>query len=664
MSVAHKKVKEIQTPNEKGNDSNIPNQSTQLSVFANRHFNIKDLICPFKIDLSELNNTKLISNIPRFVRSFFVSTMPRFLHFGEFLRPLYNFGNSNTSVYIYPINQGLAQSNLNSIINQFEQERLDAIKQGNSNKERILQQKKIEAESLRDEISTNFNKLFEVTILSSVFGNSPEGLNALSDILGIEMAKNLVNIKSAWSQQEDVIKSNIPHNHNIFQRNNTFDTFGLATAFPFISTDISHPTGIPIGINKKTNFPIIVDTFHPSLPNHNVLILGKNASGKRIALQLFSMRSYVLSGIKSISIDSDGRHCKIAQSLDGLNVPITPTSKIIINPFDLETEIKNDEITGREIIILNLKEKIEDVTNILMTMARGPIRSSYVSEITREIIKSTVTEEYNSAEISNNSESLYSSHGANLIGTKITRHKKPVPTIGSWYKRLCEKARSNLNVEYKYHYEYLIKYMKDYVRELGGTIPLFDGQTNLDLSADISFINFDLSKLDSKFSKPLATHILMSWIRENYIKTNNEDKAKAEEKRFIIDEAWLLLPYPEASEFIKTIAQHSTKKNVSIAIISQRFEDFYNNKDLCSLLSCFSTKLFMKQDESEIEYIKEVFKLTNGERDFIESCPKGEGILQIGTSSAQIYIAPTEHEIDMMDSETSGNFMLMSSDSD
>jgi len=39
-------------------------------------------------------------------------------------------------------------------------------------------------------------------------------------------------------------------------------------------------------------------------------------------------------------------------------------------------------------------------------------------------------------------------------------------------------------------------------------------------------------------------------------------------------------------------------------------------------------------------------------------------ILQIGTSSAQIYIAPTEHEIDMMDSETSGNFMLMSSDSD
>ncbi len=631
--------------------------STHTASVSSR-FNMKELICPFKVDLSSLNHLKFLSQIPQFIRSFFVSTLPRFLNFSESLRPLYNFPNTNTSVYVYPMNEGIAQSNLNTIINQLEAERLNAIKLGDEAKEKVLSQKKLEAEALRDEISTRFNKLFEVSIISTVFAKSLGELDILSEMLAVEMSKTTTNIKSTWSLQEDALRSNIPYCNNKISVNHTFDTFGLATVFPFISNDISHPNGIPIGINKKNNLPILLDNFNPSFSNYNLILFGKIASGKRVAIQLLTSRSFVLAGIQNIALDADGRYNKVAKSLGGEAIAIGPASKVIINPFELEPEMVKDDITGKERTILNLQNKIADVTTVLMTMARGFIKSQYVNNTTRKIIEEVVAEEYQKAGITNNPDSLYSSSGANLIGNKIIRCKKTIPTIGSWYKSLCKKAEANTNSDLKYHYEYLVKYMKDYVGELGGSISYFDGQTTLEIDEETTYINFDLSKLNIRFSKPLACHILLSWIWEKFIKANSEDRSKAENKRVLIDETYILLDFPEAVDLLDTISQRCIKRNVSLSIISQKFDAFYKNSRLNKLLTTASVKLFMLQTESEIDYLKETFKLTNGERDFLASCSKGEGILQIGTNSAQIYIAPTTHELELIEANPS-NFMIM-----
>ncbi len=637
-------------------------QKTQFSLLAN-YTNIKDLICPFSIDTRELNYMKLMMSTPKFVRSFFISTVPRFLKFSEFLRPLYNFTN-NTSIYIRPINEGIAQSNLNAIINDIEAEKMEALKKGDRNKEHALQHQKLEAENLRDEIATQFNKLFEVSVLTTLFSNSHDHLDGLSELLALEMSKNMINIRSAWSEQVNALKSNMPVCKNTMNIHNTFDTFGASTLFPFISADISHPTGIPIGVNKKSGLPVLMDTFNPQFSNFNFLILGKNASGKRVATQLISLRSSVLAGIQSAALDADGRFSKIADSLNGINIKIgTSKPKIIINPFELETETVKDEITGREKIVLNLQSKMNDVTNILSTMARGSVKSQFVNDTTRKLILSIVVEEYNSAGITENPDSLYSSQGANLIGSKITRDKKSLPTLGSWYKRLCEKANSDTNPDYKYHYEYLIRYMKDFINEAGGKYSYYDGQSTLDLSHDTPFVNFDLSGLDPTFEKPLAQQILLSWLWEKYCKSNSQERYKADKKRIIIDELWLLLPYPEAVDCLDVIAQRSAKRNISFGVISQRFDEFIKNKKLVKLMTGASIKLLMQHDDSDIEALKETFKLADGERDFLSNCLKGEGILKIGSNTAQIYIAPTGHEIELIEAAF-GNFALMGSNMD
>lgn len=56
-----------------------------------------------------------------------------------------------------------------------------------------------------------------------------------------------------------------------------------------------------------------------------------------------------------------------------------------------------------------------------------------------------------------------------------------MPTIGSWYKALQKKAEQNVDENYRFQYSYLLKVMKQYVRELNGQMAYFDGQSTFEL---------------------------------------------------------------------------------------------------------------------------------------------------------------------------------------
>ena len=224
-----------------------------------------------------------------------------------------------------------------------------------------------------------------------------------------------------------------------------------------------------------------------------------------------------------------------------------------------------------------------------------------------------------------------------------------MPTIGSWYKILQKKAVENKNPDYSFHYSYLLKVMKQYIREYNGQMAYFDGQSTFELLDGVPFINLDISQLEERFARPLAQQILLSWIWEKYVKKNSEDRKKAAKKRVIVDEAWMLLPYPEAVDFLNTMARRARKRNVSLAIISQRFQDFYEKPEAQAVLTSSDTKLFLAQDKSEIQYLKEVFKLSEGEANFLITCLKGEGLLKVGQDTAILQIVPTAKEFEFVE---------------
>lgn len=352
-------------------------------------------------------------------------------------------------------------------------------------------------------------------------------------------------------------------------------------------------------------------------------------------------------GIESLALDAEGEYSIVAESLGGINVVLSPNSKTVINIFDLELETVKDEITGKDRIVLNVENKVEDVTQALITMARGSTRSDEVTELTKQIIAESVAEEYAARGITNDPSSLYetSMDKRNIIA----KDKKEMPTIGSWYKRIEKKAKENKVQDYAFQYSYLLKVMKQYIREYDGQMAYFDGQSTFELLDGAPFINLDISQLEERFARPLAQQILLSWIWEKYVKKNSEDRTRASRKRVIVDEAWMLLPYPEAVDFLNTMARRARKRNVSLAIISQRFQDFYEKPEAQAVLTSSDTKLFLAQDKSEIQYLKEVFKLSEGEADFLITCTKGEGLLKVGADTAILQITPTAKEFEFVE---------------
>ena len=627
------------------------------SVFKKNEKNIKSLIAPGGIDASYTNHLEISSSRTRYARSMIVANLPRMCTFPEFLRGMYTFGDLNVSVFINPVSEATSQQDLNRTINELESERIVALDRGDINRERVIAQKRMEAEELRDAIAAGFNKLFDSSIIATIFAYSMDELEKYTELLSSEMSKVLIDIKPAWAMQDEAFRSNMPFCDNKLTKSHTFDRRAMSTVFPFFTSEVGHENGIPLGFNKQTGLPILYDNFSPKLTNYNMVIFGKSGAGKSVTIKTITARSAVLMGIESLALDAEGEYGVVAEALGGVNVTLSPNSKTVINLFDIEPENVKDEITGKERTVLSVENKVEDVTNGLLTMARGSTRSQEVNELTKQIISEAVAEEYAALGITNNIESLYTRDEkggrVDISQNYLGRTKKDMPTIGSWYKRICRKAQENENPDYRFHYSYLVKVMRQYVREYQGQMAYFDGQSTFELLDGVPFINIDISQLEERFARPLAQQILLSWVWEKYVKKNSEDKTKAAKKRVLVDEAWMLLPYPEAVDFLNTMARRARKRNVSLAVISQKFQDFYEKQEVQAVLTSSETKLFLAQDKSEIQYLKEVFKLSEGEAGFLITCSRGEGLLKVGGDSAILAIQPTKKEFEFVETNLS-----------
>lgn len=639
-----KKQRKEETVN--NNDAIIKSEETEVSGLEKNKSTLKDLLAPSGVDASHYDYLEIFSKISRYARTFYITTLPRQATFPYFLSGIYDFGDVTTSVYITPISETTSQNDLNKQIVELQSERYVAHDRGDINRESILTAKQAEAESLRDQIAAGYNKLFDATIICTLFAYSKDELDKYSELLAMEASKNLISLKTAWALQEEGFKSNLPLDRNTITRKHTFDRGSMATVFPFVSADAGHEIGVPIGINKQTGLPLLFDNFSSKMTNYNMIIFGKSGAGKSVTIKTIMARSAVLLGVENLVLDAEGEYVVVAEALRGINVNISPTSDTIINIFDIEPELVKDEITGKEKYVLNVENKVEDATQALLTMARGTTKSDEVNELTKQIIGEIVAEEYKEKGITSDPESLYE------IGndmSSVGRVQKDMPTITSWYERLEKKAAENTNTTYEFHYNYLTKVMKQYCKKFNGQMAYFDGQSTFELQEGSLFININISQLEERFARPLAQQILLSWIWEKYVKKNSEDKSKAKSKRVLVDEAWMLLAYPEAVDFLNTMARRARKRNVSLTVVSQKFQDFYENKSVQAVLTSAETKLFLAQDKSEIDYLKEVFKLSEGEANFLLTCTRGEGLLKIGYESAVIAIKPTQREFEFVE---------------
>ena len=268
------------TVEEKEKKEKLEKEKKNEKVFAERK-DIKDLIAPGGIDATFTNHLEIISTKFKFARSLVVTTLPRTTTFPELFRGLYEANDANTSIFINPISNERSLKTLNSQINEIESEIIVARNRHDVNRERVLEIKKEELEQWIDKIDAGYDSMFTSSIITTAFAPNMEGLDLSTSQIMTEVAAKLITIKPAWAIQDQAFESNLPYNDNKIMIEHNFDKGSMGTVFPFITSEVGHTTGIPLGFNLSTGLPILFNNFDKNLENYNMVIFGKSGARKR-----------------------------------------------------------------------------------------------------------------------------------------------------------------------------------------------------------------------------------------------------------------------------------------------------------------------------------------------------------------------------------------------
>lgn len=633
--------------------------SAENNKFTSNTTTLKDLISADYVDFSESPKYGLIGE--KYMKNLYIGILPSSVTFPNYLDELYRFGNIDVSLYIRPIENEDALADLSKLRNSLEVEFTTA--GGSNNRRDDMAAKVYEAKRLREEVRDGYNKIYQVATLATLVSNTPRQLENDCNRLRQTMGRRDIGIKNAIYIQEDCYLSNKPLMFNTMNEYHTFDKRSLACTFPFTTSNINHRNGIPIGRNIDNGLPVIFDTFDRSLKNYNMCIFATTGGGKSTFLKMLAARGATFDEQINICIDIEPEYNDIAKILGGQIITITHNTDTILNFFDVTTEKVKNKLNGKDMEVVNLTSKINSVTDIILTMAKGFTGSNdeYYNDITRRIIKDCITEIYKDNGINDKPSSLYENTASKLNdnGELIGGYrKKDMPTLSDWYKKLEDLAKANKKDTYTKYYDYLLSVMKEYTNYTKGGFTAFDGQSTVNLTTDVPFINFDVSSLNEETELPLAQHIICDYIWETLVKKNDKGK----KLRVIVDEAWRMAKiingkpkFPEALNFLEKLFRRARKKNTSAVIISQQFNEFYNDLTQ-SIIRNSDTKVFLPPDDTSIDEIAEVFHLTQGEMNYLKNTKRGEALFKCGSASAKLKVEIPPFELEFV--ETNQNEMF------
>lgn len=627
------------------------------TIFDKNSKNFKDLIANDYVDFGESPKYCLIGD--KYAKGLYVGILPATVSFPTYLDEMYNFGNVDTSLFISPIENEEAIAELSKLRTNLQVELETA---EGSNRQDDMLAKVAEAARLRQEVRDGHNKIYEVATICTVYSDTLRNVENDSAKLRLKLGRKDIGLKNSIYEQEQSYISNKPLMNNLINQYHTLDKRSLACTLPFTSANINHVNGVPIGRNMDNAEPIIYDTFDRDLKNYNMAIFAQSGGGKSTFLKMLAARGATFDDIINIAIDIEPEYRDIAKILGGITITIAQDSDSIINFFDVTTETKVNKLNNKLMEVVNLGTKINSVTSILLTMAKGFTGSNeeYYNDITRQIIKDCIKQVYEDKGITDDVASLYeyregSLEDGNILGGNVL---KTMPTLSEWYKALQVHASINTNDTYVKYYDYLLQVMKEYCRCTNGGFTCFDGQSTVTLSYDIPFMNFDVSALNEETELPLAQHIICDYIWETLVKKND----KGVKIRVIIDEAWRMAKiingqpkFPEALTFLDNLFRRARKKNTSAVIISQQFNEFYNEQTQ-SIIRNSDTKVFLPPDKTSVEDIQKVFHLTQGETNYLRNTKTGEALFKCGTASAKLYVDIPKFELEFVETNQNAKF--------
>jgi len=564
-------------------------------IYESGVLELRDILAPsaLKITPRELNLGDKI------VRTFFVMSYPRFLS-DNWFDPVINLDRVfDASISIEPIETSTVLKKFQKKVAEVESQIRTREGKGLV-RDPVLDTAYGDLESLRDKLQQAREKLFDVGLYISIYGDTKEELTKTEVEIKQVLESKLIYIKPALFQQEQGFKSVLPIGEDQLGIKNKLNSSPLSSLFPFISFDLTQNKGILFGINRHNSGLVLFDRF--SMPNYNSVTFATAGAGKSFAIKLEILRTLMFD-VDVIVIDPESEYQYLAEAAGGRFLDISLTSGHHINPFDLP-QPREDE-SGTDV----LRTNIITLVGLFRLMLKG------LTPEEDAIIDKAITETY---------------------ALKDIRPESDFSTIEPPLMSDLELVLTGMEGA-----ESLVQRLSKYTK--GTWAGFINRPTNVDINK--KFVVFSVRDMEDEL-KPIAMYIIT-----NHIWTIVRKELK--KRLLVIDEAWWMMKSEDTASFVFSLAKRGRKYYLGVATLTQDVGDFLKSPYGLPIITNSSIQILLKQSPSSIEQVKKTFNLTEEEKFLLLESAVGEGMFFAGMKHVAIKIIPSYTEEQIITSDPS-----------
>ena len=579
----------------------LPKEMYQAAVL-----DLKDILAPSALEIKP----KELHLGEKIVRTFFIISYPKFLS-DNWFSPIVNMDKEfDVSIYIHPVNTQDVLRKFQKKVAEVQSQIYERESKGMV-RDPKLDQSYISLEQLRDKLQQATERLFDVGIYISVYGDTEKELDKIETEIRSVLESKLVYVRPALFQQEQGFKSNLPLNKDLLQVHSKLNSEPLASVFPFVSFNLTSNEGILHGINRHNSSLILFDRF--SLPNYNSVTFAASGSGKSYAIKLEVLRTLMFD-TEVIVIDPEREYEYLAEATGGRYFNIALTSEHHINPFDLPAP-RPDESRSNV-----LRTHIVSIVGLIRIMLGGltPEEDAIIDKaITETYALKDITPESNFEEIEPPLLSDFELVLAGLEGSESLVSRLSKYTTGTWSGFLNKPSNVDIN---KKVVVFSIRDMEDDLR-------------------------------------PVAMYLITQFIWNNV-------RRNLRKRLLVIDEAWTMMRSEDAASFLYGMAKRGRKYYLGLATITQDVSDFLKSPYGVPIITNSSMQLLLKQSPTTIDIVKETFNLTDEEKYLLMEAQIGEGIFFAGTKHVAVKIIASYTEDQIITSDPSQILAIQKAKSD
>lgn len=298
-----------------------------------------------------------------------------------------------------------------------------------------------------------------------------------------------------------------------------------------------------------------VDPFASS-GNYNAIIVGTSGAGKS-ALTNDLITGNLGTGGKTYVIDVGASYKKLCQLLKGQWIEYGHDTHLVINPFELVRDIKED--MG---FLLPILVEMASPNEGLSDFAQSVLQAHAIfclKKAQENNVVATVTDLVNS-----------------LSRGHVNPEKNSTP----------DRRVTDLAVQ-----------LSPFARD-GAYGRHFDGRSTVNFNND--FIVLELEGLKGRKTLQSVVLLCLIFLITQDLTTGD----KHTRKMVVIDEAWDLLSHKHAGTFIQNGYRRARKQNASFITITQSFADYYQNDTARAALENADIRFVLRQKEESLRFME------------------------------------------------------------